>query len=248
MPQLADAGREERRAGLRRRPPRSRAGMSPASRRALYRACSASACSTDQPRRRSGTTASRIETRYGSGREPCTVARHRSRARSSGRAPGRPGRSCGPGSAGSRARTTPARPGTAWTTRTRRSRRGCSAPAARPRPASGCAVLSERVASFDHRPALEREQVPKVRCGQLGDPALAAADDLRGQARACRGSSRRSSPRPCRRRRTCGPARCGAGRSGTRGRWPGPRRPGSTSGRRARRGWPRSGSGRYRRP
>ena len=168
------------------------------------------------------------------------------------RAPGRRARTSGRGSAGCPARTTPAPPGSAATTRTRRSRPGRCAPCTRPRPGAAGRTSANRppagAAHSDHRPGLQGEQVAQLAGGQLGEPLLAGADDLRGQAALVARSSRRSSPPPCRRRRTCGPARCGAGRSGTPGRWPGPPPPGSTTGRRGRRGWPRSGSARCRRP
>ena len=67
----------------RRRPPRSAAGISPASSRALNSACSASASSI-RVQVASSYAARPTVTSYGSGREPCTVARHHARARRRG--------------------------------------------------------------------------------------------------------------------------------------------------------------------
>ena len=71
---------------------------------------------------------------------------------------------------------------------------------------------------------------------QLRQPGLAGADDLRRPPPACARSSRRSSLPAYRRTGTYAPARCASGRCGRRGRSPGSRRPGSTSGRSGRRG------------
>ncbi len=68
--------------------------------------------------------------------------------------------------------------------------------------ADGRAVLSGMARSFDHRSALQGEQVAQVGRGQFGDPAFTGTDDLRRETTLRRGSWRRSSPRPCRRRRT----------------------------------------------
>ena len=169
---------------------------------------------------------------------PATLHRggDRARARSPARAPGPAGRSCGRGCSrvaereGLQHGEEPSRPP------------GLSdraAAAARLSPPStrrggrdgGKRPVDVTRRSLHHRRAPGRTARAARARGQLGEPVLAVADDSRGQPRLYLGSSRRSSPPRCRRRRTCGPGRCGAGRSGTPGRWPGPRRRGSTSGR-----------------